>query len=146
MLNAACARQSPAQSNVDAVAASSYNQKLAIGNKNLKVEIVSTPEKMALGLSGREKMADDEGMLFVFNSRVTPSFWMKDMKFNLDFLWISNGKIIGITKNVFAPLSPTLDKDLPVYTPPAPVDSVLEVNAGWAEKNRIAVGNEVKIE
>ncbi len=142
MLGAACNPQSPTKPTADS---SFYNQNLIVGDKNLHVEIVSTSEKMALGLSGRVRMDEGQGMLFVFGSQVTPAFWMKDMKFGLDFVWMANGKVIGVTKNVPAPLPATSYANLPTYSPPTAVDKVLEVNAGWAERNRIAIGDAVKL-
>jgi uncharacterized membrane protein (UPF0127 family) len=107
------------------------------------VEIVSSAADMDKGLSGRASMQDSEGMLFDFGTSTATGFWMKDMRFGLDLVWISNGKIIGITKNIPAPQSP--DNNLPIYYPPSPTDKVLEVNAGWAEKNNIAVGDVVNL-
>ncbi len=145
MVSAACTAKSPARTTVPKMAASAYNQKLMIGNKNLQVEIVNTPEKMAQGLSGREKLRDGEGMLFVFNQKQTPAFWMKKMKFDLDLIWAADDKIIGMTPNVPAPSSIEKEINLPRYYPPAVVDEVLEVNAGWTEKNRIAIGDAVSL-
>ncbi len=105
---------------------------------------------MEQGLSGKTKMADNEGMLFDFgNKEGTPGFWMKDMKFNLDFIWIDQNKIVGITANVPAPVDDNglkiRDNDLPTYYPPSVVNQVLEVNSGWTEKNKIKTGDEVRL-
>ena len=107
------------------------------------VEEVSTPEKMAQGLSNRISLAENQGMLFNFgdNASVTPEFWMKDMEFDLDLIWIKNKKIIGLTNNVPAPK--INNAALTIYRPQSPVDEVLEVKAGWAEKNKIRIGDEV---
>ena len=98
---------------------------------------------MEQGLSGRPRLTNSQGMLFNFGTSTTPGFWMKDMNFDLDFIWIRDGKIIGITPNVPAPAQ---DKkfdtaSLPTYYPPSAVNQVLEVNAGWAEKNNVTVGD-----
>ena len=97
--------------------------------------------------AGRKSMADNQGMLFEFSPPSQPAFWMKQMNFNLDFIWIKNNKIIFITENVPAPvrINSQLRIHLPLYYPPSTVDEVLEVNAGWAKKNNIAVGDEVKL-
>ncbi len=137
----------------------SYSHKLQVGNKNILVEIADTPQKMEQGLSGRPELTDDQGMLFDFktspnpylkkegNNGVVPSFWMKDMKFNLDFIWINNNKIIGITPDVLAPIENSKLKieNLPTYFPPSPVTWVLEINSGWAKKNHLQVGDGVKL-
>src|SRR5258708_629882 len=76
--------------------ADSYSHSLQIGSQTLLVEIVKTPEQMQQGLSGRPSMMNNRGMLFDFGSKQTaPTFWMKNMNFNLDFIWISKNKIIG---------------------------------------------------
>jgi uncharacterized membrane protein (UPF0127 family) len=96
-------------------------------------------------------MADNQGMLFDFGA--TPSgvaFWMKDMKFNLDFIWIAqnpstgSGQVVGITPNAPKPNSPS--DPLPDFYPPEPVNQVLEVNAGWTQKNNISVGDIVHLQ
>lgn len=125
-----------------------YNKIYKVGGQNLQIEIADTPEKMAAGLSGRPSLNSNQGMLFDFkNQKVFPQFWMKDMNFNLDLIWIADGKIVGITPNVPAPVkdqgSKIKDAAVPSYSPPKPVDQVLEVNAGWSEKNNIEVGEEV---
>ena len=134
------------------VADARYNQTLSIRDKTLHVQIVTTDADMEQGLSGRPNMANDEGMLFNFGAGTNgrPGFWMKDMNFNLDFIWIKNNSIVGITPNAPAPVNckssiVNCDATLPIYYPPSPVDMVLEVNAGWAEKNEITVGDTVTL-
>jgi uncharacterized membrane protein (UPF0127 family) len=121
-----------------------YSRQLQIGSQTLNVEIADTPAKQQQGLSGKKFMDDDQGMLFDFGSVQSPAFWMKDMSFNLDFVWIANGKVVGITPDVSHPNSPA--DPLPTYNPPLPVNQVLEVNAGWGKKNNIKTGDEVRLE
>lgn len=121
-----------------------YSHRLQVGNQILFVEVAAVPGQMQQGLSGRTAMTDNQGMLFDFGDQTTnPAFWMKDMKFNLDFIWIKNNRIIFITENVQAPQSSL--ENLPLYYPPQPINQVLEVNAGWAEKNGIIVGDDVSL-
>jgi uncharacterized membrane protein (UPF0127 family) len=126
-----------------------YTKIYKVGGQNLQIEIADTPKKMATGLSGRLNLNSNQGMLFDFkNEKVFPKFWMKDMNFNLDLIWIDGEKIVGITPNVPAPSKDQRlkikDADIPSYSPPKPIDQVLEVNAGWCEKNKIKIGDEVK--
>jgi hypothetical protein len=142
MLSAGCGKQNKP---TDAVPSPSYNynHKLQVGGQTLMVEIAATPAEMQQGLSGRKTMADNQGMLFDFSSQQSSAaFWMKDMNFNLDFIWIAGGKVAGITPDVSRPNSPS--DPLPDYYSPQPVNQVLEVNAGWAEKNKIKTGDEVR--
>ncbi len=101
----------------------------------VQVEVVHTPEEKAKGLSGRAGLDEGKGMLFVFDPPSLPSFWMKEMRFPIDIIWIYHDKVIGVATNVPAPLdalSPLL-----TYSPPSLVTHTLEVPAGWAGKNRV---------
>ncbi len=87
-------------------------------------------------------MADDYGMLFIFDSKkVSPSFWMKDTLIPLDIIWIRDNRVEKIDKDVPTPAPDTPDNKLPKYTSGRPVDYVLEVNAGFNQKNGIKVGD-----
>ena len=83
-------------------------------------------------------------MLFIFDQKYQPSFWMFDMNFPLDIIWISDDVIVDIDRNVPIPKPNTLDYQLPLYTPEKPINYVLEVNAGFCEKNSIEVGDSVE--
>ena len=122
-----------------------YSHKVLVGNQTLLVEIADTDKKMEQGLSGRESLSDGQGMMFDFrkNSSVAPDFWMKDMKFGLDLIWIKSGTIIGITEQVPAPLAGTANENLPIYSSPSPADEVLEVNSGWSKVHHIKTGDSV---
>ena len=124
-------------------------KKIIIGNTTIMVSLANTPQTRQKGLSGVTNMPTNEGMLFVFDSKnLTPEmarFWMKDMKIPLDFIWISNGKVVEITPNVPAPASNTPDSQLKIYQPNENIDYVLEVNAGFAGKNNIKIGDPVDL-
>lgn len=125
-----------------------YTNVLQINNTKLNVEIVKTQSELEHGLSDRSSMREQDGMLFDFGSTpVSPSFWMKDMKFNLDIIWLYQNKIVGITENVPFKIQDFSFKiqDLPTYSPPSPITQVLEVNAGWSKKNNIKVGDEITL-
>lgn len=108
----------------------------------LELEVVNTPDSITLGLSGRDKIGAD-GMLFVFGQPRRPVFWMKEMKFNLDLIWINEGKIVEITPNVPAPAVTTPLYELPTYTPQQAVDMVLEVEAGNAKLWNVQAGDTI---
>ncbi len=114
---------------------------IAINDRIFGVEIADTPSKRTRGLSGRENLAADTGLLFIFDSNARQTFWMKDMNFALDFLWINNGRIIQINENV---PPPKLTANRPAYiSSHEPVNWVLEVNAGFVKKFNIKVGDTV---
>jgi uncharacterized membrane protein (UPF0127 family) len=135
------------QQNTKPAAQANYNHTLEIGQKNISVEVANTDATRQQGLSDRKIMADDQGMLFVFQSENAETFWMKDMYFNLDFIWIDKNKVVGITADApgafRADGSKIADNQLPLYPSPTLVDQVVEVNAGWAKKNNINIGDDV---
>ena len=124
-----------------------YKKKeIKIGDKSLLVEVVDSLETRNKGLSGRDGLEADQGMLFVFETQdVNPGFWMKDMKFSIDIIWINDGKVSQITKEVPNPTPETPERSLPIYTPQDAVDYVLEVSAGFSDKNGISVGDAVDL-
>lgn len=110
-----------------------------INNIEVGVEVAKTAEERSKGLSNREKLAENNGMVFVFTKDSKPIFWMKDTKIALDIIWINDNKIIGIDKNVQPELEKS-DSELKKYSPPVTIDHVLEVNGGFSDKNNIKVG------
>jgi hypothetical protein len=119
---------------------------ITINSTKINVQIADTPDKRAKGLSGTTSLKEGSGMLFVFDTKgVTPLFWMKDMLIPIDIIWIGSGKIVRIDKNVPIPAPGTPDDNLKTYSTGAPIDYVLEVNAGFSEKNKINVGDGVEL-
>lgn len=105
----------------------------------LELEIARTPEEHARGLSGRARLAENAGMLFVYEQPTLPGFWMKDMYFALDLIWIdAERRIVAVSSNIAPETYPE------VFYPPSPVRYVLEVNAGWVKAHNVSVGDEVE--
>ena len=108
---------------------------VVLGDVVIPVERADTVEKRQQGLSGREKLPDGAGMLFVFPESYTYGFWMKDMLFALDMLWFdSNGCIIDIHEDVSPDTYPT------IFKPKEPAQFVLEMAANFVAENDITVG------
>ncbi len=107
----------------------------------LLVELASTPKQWEKGLSGRKELAEIDGMLFSFPRYHVPIFWMKDMHFPIDMIWLTDGIVSDITPSV--PVG-TSDK-LPTYSPRQPVNAILETRAGWAEENGITIGDQLRL-
>lgn len=105
---------------------------VTVGSKKYTVELAVTEAEKSQGLSGRSNLEKNRGMLFVFVSAEQQSFWMKDMKFALDMVWVADNKVVGVERNVPMPLPGTTATDLPLYTPPTAVNYVLELSAGEA--------------
>ena len=110
-----------------------------INDQKISVEVVKDLESQVKGLSGRKSLPQNAGMLFVYNEKDFRTFWMRDMEFAIDIIWIDGEKIVEITENLPVPT----DENIPSYTSKAKVDKALEVNAGFVKGNSIEVGNDV---
>ncbi len=100
-----------------------------------RVLVATTTEAVTRGLSGRQSLAEDQGMLFRFPAVSRPGFWMKEMNFPLDIIWInSQKKVVGIERNLVPESYPTL------YYPRANIKYVLEINANNSATWGIATG------
>lgn len=114
-----------------------------IGDLTIPVEIADTQETLEKGLSGRLHLPKKQGMLFLFPIPDEYAFWMPDMNFPIDLIWIDASRhIVGFEQS----MQPEKDLKNPrYYTPPEPVEYVIEVNAGFVKKNGLTVGQEVFI-
>ena len=118
---------------------------IKVGDRTLRVEAVTTDQSTTQGLSGRSEIGSD-GMLFVFKERRIPTFWMKDMRFALDFIWIDAGRVVDISENVPPPPADATLSDLEVISPQEPAQYVLEVPAGSLAKWGVKIGDSVVIQ
>jgi uncharacterized membrane protein (UPF0127 family) len=112
-----------------------------IAGASIKVDLALTPREQEQGLSGRTELKENSGMLFVFSQPGKYNFWMKDMNFPIDIIWIGGDmRVVYIKKNA----SPLL---YPELYGPGPDDAnakyVLEVVDGFSEKNNLKVGDRV---
>lgn len=106
----------------------------------LTVEVADTKSSREQGLSFRKSMRDDEGLLFVFDVPGRYGFWMKDMNFPLDIVWINqNGVVVEVQRNLLPESYPK------TFINASEASYVLEVNKGIAEKFGIYIGSKVKI-
>ena len=118
---------------------------VTLGNQKLTLEVVSKRADMEKGLSGRRSLAQNRGMVFLFNTSDYHAFWMKQMQFPIDIIYVQDKKIVSIFDSVPAPTKNTSENELPVYMPTAPANRVIEVNAGLAKKNNVKVGDTVDL-
>lgn len=96
-----------------------------------RLEIADTDAARTQGLSGRDPLKSDEGMLFQFPQAGVYPFWMKEMKFALDIVWIRDGRVVDVA--TLPPPKP-IDPVPPTHIPTQKADQVLEINAGFANK------------
>lgn len=107
----------------------------------IPVEIARDRAALTNGLSGRLSLDADKGLLFIFQKADTYRFWMPDMHFPIDIIWLNDDSVAYINENVsnnFNPVNPAF------YYAPKPVRYVLEVNAGFAQSHNIKPGDKVR--
>ncbi len=113
--------------------------KVKVAEQTFSVAVAKTDKEKQIGLSGKKSLPKNQGMLFVFDKPDFYSFWMKNMKFPIDIIYIHGDKVTTVIKNA----KPVQDGDLPIYQPREQSDKVLEINAGLSEKYGIKNGSEV---
>lgn len=114
-------------------------KKISINGHFFTTEIASTEKSRSAGLSGRSELCAKCAMLFVFERSDRYSFWMKDMLFDLDIIWINGTEIVGIEKNISH-----MGGSFEIVQPSVPINKVLEINAGKSDEVGIKVGDKVK--
>lgn len=119
---------------------------VTIAGTTVAVEIAATPEQRAQGLSGRAQLEPGRGMLFFHEEPGAHGYWMKDMHFAIDILWLRNGRIVDVAHRAQPAAPGTPDAALRVYGPRVDADAVLEVPAGFARAHGWDVGARVAIE
>jgi uncharacterized membrane protein (UPF0127 family) len=108
------------------------------GRVRVRAMVADTPEKRRDGLAVREALAADEGMLFVFETPDNYGFWMRNMQFPIDIIWLKDGKIADLMTDLPPPGGE--NEPLPVYRPAVAVREVLEVPAGFAARHGLRLG------
>ena len=117
---------------------------LTVEGFTFQVELALDNEQASRGLSYRELLPPGTGMLFVYPEERMRTFWMFEMKFPLDMLWIDGDcNVADLSENVPIPEPGMKDSDLPVYSPRVPVRHVFEINAGESRQYGIDIGDKV---
>ncbi len=125
------------KSNIDTVVKNTTNT-VTVKNTIYRVSIADTQAKQTEGLSGAKVLQKDRGLLFVFKKSGVYSFWMKDMNFPIDIIWIDkNFKIVFIKKNATPSSFPEL------FNTRVKAKYALEINKGEVGKNKIKIGDSV---
>jgi uncharacterized membrane protein (UPF0127 family) len=105
-------------------------------------ELATTEVERERGLMKRTSLGDLDGMLFVFEAPGLHAFWMKDTLISLDMLWLdADGKVVSVAESV----PPCKTPQCPTYPPRAEASYVLEVNAGFAKKHGVRVGDTLSV-
>ena len=122
----------------------SRTPQVSVGKVTFKVALSATTYDQSKGLSGRDSLAPRSGMLFVYRVPQISIFWMKGMRFPLDFIWIDRDcQVADTLSNADVPASDTSNSQLPLYRSAVPVLYGLEVNAGEIARLGIKTGDRV---
>ena len=111
---------------------------IPINGFNVSMAIASTDEQRIRGLSGLEKMNENEGMIFLFDEPSKQGFWMNKMNFPIDIIWLdSNNKVVHIEKK----LEPCkIFLACPVYNPQVDSLYVIELRSGFTDDHSMKEG------
>jgi uncharacterized membrane protein (UPF0127 family) len=115
---------------------------MTINGQRVALELSITPAQQQLGLGRRDGLAWNHGMLFLYERPGFPRFWMKDMRFDIDIVWIRDGRVVDISHRV--PHVP--GGNGPTVQPSELADSVLEVPAGYAQAHGWRAGQTTLLE
>jgi len=103
----------------------------------INLELALTPEEISTGLMFRPSLAENRGMLFLFDRPRLPAFWMKNMQIPLDLVFLDGA---GSVVDVIADVQPCAAEPCPNYPPSSPAQAVLEVGSGVASAHGIEAG------
>ena len=122
-----------------------YGPMVRVAEVVFPVELAVEPDDRFQGLSGRAFLDSGTGMLFVFEEEDRLRFWMREMEFSLDIVWIGAGcQVVDISEDVPAPDPGTPLDALPRYSPDAPARYVLEINGGESAARGLGAGDWVE--
>jgi uncharacterized membrane protein (UPF0127 family) len=115
-------------------ATTNRSSKIHLNGTAFSAEVVDTPITREKGLSDRDQLDQHTVMLFVFQRSENQCFWMRDMKFPIDIVWLdSNKKVSAIERNVSPATYPQNFCHDSQY--------VIELNAGVAEQINLKIGD-----
>jgi uncharacterized protein len=110
-----------------------------INGYRFKIEVLTDPEAQSLGMSDKPELEKDRGMLFQFPKKEVRYFWMKNMNFPLDIVWINDDEIVKISKNL--PAEDGTPEN--IYGSDQIVNNVLEINAKLSDEYNFRIGDKV---
>lgn len=117
---------------------------VTIDKQTFSVSVAKSNLDKEKGLSNQSSLPQNQGMLFPFEKEDYYAFWMRNMKFAIDIIFINKNHIVTIYQNVQPPKSAS--EGLLIYKTEEPANMVLEINAGLSQKYNFKKGDEVKIE
>src|SRR3989338_726742 len=108
---------------------------IEIDGRSFVVAVADEPAELQRGLSGQEAQ---RMMLFVFPDSQQRSFWMQDMLYSIDIVWLDQGRVVAVDSDLPLP-GEAADQDLPRFISPQPVDMVLEIPVDFRRESGINI-------
>jgi uncharacterized membrane protein (UPF0127 family) len=106
----------------------------------LQLDVARSPEKKRRGLSDRRTLAANEGMLFLYEKPGRYGFWMKDMDFPIDIIWLDkDNRVVGLKREARPESFPE------TFRPDKSAKKVIEVVSGFTKTENINLGDRLKI-
>ena len=132
---------------VESIPNTGYLQaKVIINDFDLRVYLAVTNDQQVNGLSVKDHLNENEGMLFVYEQPTRQGFWMKDMKFPIDIIWLDNNGTVVYIRNNLQPCIITFPFLCPIYIPDKDSLYVLETVSGFAKKHSIKIGTHADLQ
>ncbi len=119
-------------------------EKIMLAGEELNVLVAKSIYQQNKGLGERESIHPYDGMLFPFVLLDKHAMVMRDMEFAIDIIWFYNSEVVDIASNI-EPEGDLPDYALHKYFPRKDANFVLEVEAGWADKNGLKIGDKLEI-
>lgn len=110
------------------------------GNRCVQLSVASTSAQKRRGLSGRKRLAEGEGMVFTYDKLGEYGFWMKDMNFPIDIIWLDEDNKVVTVKDRISP-----DSFPKTFRPTKPAKNVIEVASGTVGKLKIKSGDRLNL-
>ena len=117
---------------------------IVLDGERLNILIARNMDQQYKGLSDRNDLGKYDGMLFVYQDAFRIGVVMRDMRFPIDVVWSNDGVVVDIAPNL-QPEPGVKNEDLRVYFPRDKANSFLELEAGWAKKHDLKIGDKLEI-
>ncbi len=111
-------------------------------NKCIEVEVMDTPEKRALGLMFRQRITNQEGMLFLFDEPRIPTFWMMNVQFSIDIIFVDENLTV---EYIVKEAPPCYKEPCERYSPEGEVLYVVEAIKGFSDKFNVTEGQKIRV-
>jgi len=149
LTSSGCSGREDSEDLIDEPAGEQVTEQVVLNGHTVEMELAATPEQREQGLMGREKMADEEGMLFVMPDEdpfpTEVGFWMKGCLIPIDLIFVSRDGFIDSIHEMQPPEPGTPDDELPVYYSNGPVQFAIELRGGLAAEIGLNVGDMIDL-